>query len=410
MNSYHLIVIGGGAAGFFGALAAKQLLPDSPVLILEKTSQLLSKVRISGGGRCNVTHSCFDPVALAKHYPRGEKALIGPFTRFQSRDTVEWFQTRGVELKTEEDGRMFPATDSSQTIINCLLKEAQKLKVEIELKQNIIDVNYKDNYFELQLASGETKRSKNLLLATGSHPHGHAFAKKFGHTIQEPVPSLFTFNIPESPLKDLAGISIPKATVSIPGTHLVQTGPLLITHWGFSGPAVLRLSAWGARLFHEKNYKTPMAVQWIPDTSYEKVLEALVQCRQKAPAQNLAALNPFQLPKNLWKKLLELCVIEDRKRLSEIGNAPLKTLASKLYADTYLIDGKTTYKEEFVTCGGISLNEVDFKTLESRLQKRLFFAGEILDIDGITGGFNFQNAWTTGWLAGKAIASAKLDN
>lgn len=399
MDQFDFISIGGGAAGFFGALAAKASHPSSRVLILERTSQLLSKVRISGGGRCNVTHACFDPKILVQNYPRGSKCLIGPFTRFQPKDTIEWFAQRGVTLKTEGDGRMFPMTDSSQTIIDCLMAEAKKLGVEIRLKQHIESVEYAEGQFVLTLSTKETIACKRLLLATGSHPQGHQFAKAFGHTVQDLVPSLFTFNIPNSPLHDLAGISVPQATVTIVDSPFIQTGPLLITHWGFSGPAVLKLSAFGARWLHDRGYKAQVRIQWLP-MRLEAVQSQLRVWRKDHAAQAIGTGNPFGLPKSLWKRFLDLCSIDAAKRTGELSNDALTRLSQKLVADTYSIDGKTTYKEEFVTCGGITLDEVNFKTMESRLRPGLHFAGEILDIDGITGGFNFQNAWTTSWLAG----------
>ncbi len=405
IESFNIIVIGGGAAGFFAALTAKKTNPSASVLLLEKSSHLLNKVRISGGGRCNVSHACFDPVQLAQNYPRGGKALIGPFTRFQPRDTVLWFESRGVELKTESDGRMFPVSDSSQTIIDCLLQEAKKLTVEVRTRQLVESINKNESRFRIALASGGGLECDALLLATGSSPQGYAFAKAFGHTIQEPVPSLFTFNVPAFSLKDLAGISVEQATLHIVGSDFSQKGPLLITHWGFSGPAALKLSAWGARWLNEKNYHVQLSIDWLPDLSNERTIDLLRALRKESPAQCVANKNPFYLPKNLWKRLVDLSGIDSGKRLSEIGNEGLARLCSRLKADVYSVEGKTTHKEEFVTCGGVALDEINFKTMESRLCKRLFFAGEVLDIDAVTGGFNFQNAWTTGWLAGHAMAS-----
>jgi hypothetical protein len=405
LSEFDFVVVGGGAAGFFAALAAKTARPDASVLIVERTSNLLSKVRISGGGRCNVTHSCFDPKQLVQNYPRGSKSLIGPFTRFQPRDTIEWFAERGVELKTESDGRMFPTTDSSQTIIDCLMNEAKKIGVEIRLKQTIEAITFSDGRFTLSLGSLGNIYAKRVLLATGSHPQGHNFAKAFGHTIQDLVPSLFTFNIPNSPLHDLAGISVPQACVTIVDSPYTQTGPLLITHWGFSGPAVLKLSAFGARWLHDRGYKAEVRINWIPALSKDAVMTALKAFKQENGAQAIGTGNPFMFPKSLWRRFVELAGIDLKKRLCDVGNEALSALCGRLTADIYSIEGKTTYKEEFVTCGGVTLDEVNFKTMESRLQPGLHFAGEILDIDGITGGFNFQNAWTTGWLAGQALGS-----
>lgn len=403
---FTVVVIGGGAAGFFGAITAKKANPKSTVILIEKTAQLLSKVRVSGGGRCNVTHSCFDSRKLAQHYPRGEKELIGPFSRFQPRDTVEWFESRGVRLKTEEDGRVFPITDDSQTIINCLLLEAQKLGVEIRLKQKLEEVIAKEGRFLLQIASQESLEVDRLLLATGSSPQGYAFAKSLGHTIQEPVPSLFTFNVPTSALIDLAGASIEDAEISIPGQpELIQRGPLLLTHWGFSGPAALKLSAWGARTFFEKKYAFELCINWLPSFSREQILRKLCSLRENNPQRILDNEVPFKLPKNLWRRFLDILELDGKKRVAEISNAEFNKLTDCLHASRYSVKGRTTYKEEFVTCGGVSLKEIDFKKMESRIRKGLFFAGEILDIDGVTGGFNFQNAWTTAWIAGNAMAT-----
>ncbi len=402
---FNHIIIGGGAAGFFAALTAKQANPDARVLLLEKSIQLLSKVRISGGGRCNVTHACFDPKHLVQNYPRGNKALIGPFTRFQPLNTIEWFESHAVALKTEEDGRIFPVTDSSQTIIDCLMLEAQRQKIEIRIKQAVEQIQKQKHCFQIKLKSGEIVESDTVLLATGSSPQGYAFSKAFGHTIQEPVPSLFTFNVPASPLIDLAGISVERATLQLVDSPYSQTGPLLITHWGFSGPAALKLSAWGARWLHSHNYKARLSINWLPDYPQKNVMEQLLMLRKTDPMRNLATINPFRLPKNFWKMLLELAGIDGKKRLAELSNEHFSLIGNLLQNNIYNIEGKTTYKEEFVTCGGVTLDEVNFKTMESRLCPGLFFAGEILDVDGVTGGFNFQNAWTTGWISGQSMAN-----
>lgn len=378
MKKVDFVVIGGGAAGIFAAIEAKRSHPDCSVLVLEKSAVLLSKVRISGGGRCNVTHACFDPKELSKNYPRGGKELIGPFHRFGPRDTVEWFNSRGVDLKTESDGRMFPTTDTSETIIHCLLTEAKKLGVEIAMRQKVEGITKEEGLFLIQLEEKEIFASA-LLLATGSSPQGYEWAKQLGHTIEQPVPSLFTFNVPTSPLLDLAGISV-KAELHIRGMPYSQTGPVLLTHWGFSGPAAIKLSAWAARELHEKNYQVELIVNWLPNMNVEEIYEAL-----KNSSYPL-------LPKNLWKRF-----VGDQKSHKE-----LRRLAEKLHADPYQVQGKTTYKEEFVTCGGVRLNEVNFQTMESKLCPGLYFAGEILNIDGVTGGFNFQNAWTTGFIAGSS--------
>lgn len=391
-------VIGGGAAGFFAALTAKERNPSARVVILEKTAVLLSKVRVSGGGRCNVTHACFSPKELVLSYPRGHKELLGPFHLFAPKDTIAWFESRGVAIKAEEDGRCFPVSDSSETIIRALVDEAKKLGVIIELRQNIEKIEQTLDGFTLFVKGREQVHAKKVILATGSSSAGFAFAESLGHTIEPPVPSLFTFNIPDFALKDLSGISFAKAGVSIRGTSFSYEGPLLITHFGLSGPAVLKLSAFAARYLHEKNYTVEIAVRWIPDLSLEQIQEALLALKKRLPAASLISENPFHLPKNFWKTF-----VHDTKRLNDFSVKELTSLATRLFADVYLMNGKTTHKEEFVTCGGVSLKEVSFKTMESKKCPGLFFAGEILDIDGITGGFNFQNAWTTGFIAGTSL-------
>jgi predicted Rossmann fold flavoprotein len=397
-----LLVIGGGAAGFFAALAAKGANPHAQVVLLEKSAVLLAKVRVSGGGRCNVTHNCFDPKLLTQNYPRGNRELLGPFHRFQPRDTIAWFEARGVELKTEKDGRMFPITDSSQTIIDCLTREAHELGVEIRLKQKIEKIEKCPGGFQVFLADQEPLFATALVLATGSGKEGHAWAHALGHTIVEPVPSLFTFNIPNSPLAHLSGIAVDPVTVTLPEAKLSQTGPLLITHFGLSGPAVLKLSAWAARELHAANYHAPVKLNWLTGHKEDELFETLRAAKQSHPQQTLAGANPWRLPKNLWNTLIGQLA---EHRLSTLADKQLRGLAHHLQNDTYTIEGKTTHKEEFVTCGGIALPEVDFKTLQSKICPGLYFAGEILDIDGVTGGFNFQNAWTTGYLAGTHAAN-----
>ena len=388
-----LVVIGGGAAGFFGAINAAEKNRADRVILLEKTATLLAKVRISGGGRCNVTHACFEPKQLVQNYPRGGKALLGPFHRFQPKDTIAWFEQRGVELKTEEDGRMFPITDSSQTIIACLMQAADNAGVEIRLQQKIETLDKVDGKFHVAGLEADA-----VLLATGSQPKGLALAEKLGHTLVPLVPSLFTFNIPNFPLEELAGISVDPAQVDMGGVP--QKGPLLITHWGFSGPAALKLSAWEARTLHSHDYQTTLHVNWLPSIS--NLADHLLSFKSQNGPQTLSR-PAVPLPRNLWKKLLEIHAFDPQKRWCDLPNKELLRLASLLQKDPYPVSGKTTYKQEFVTCGGIPLDEVNFKTLESRLCPGLFFAGEILDIDGITGGFNFQNAWTTSYLASQAM-------
>jgi predicted flavoprotein YhiN len=451
------VIIGGGAAGMFASLAAKEANPAARVILLEKSSVLLSKVRISGGGRCNVTHACFDPRLLAQNYPRGHKELLGPFHRFQPRDTISWFEAHGVVLKTEADGRLFPITDSSQTIIDCLIHQAQVLGVEIRCKQKVkrisrlarISHTFSDSSHTLHddLASqtgeavllehcprsfkrqsrsaerrsvqkkcekfglestfqvdleGEELLTPKLLLATGNSVDGYSWAQSLGHTIQEPVPSLFTFNIDNFSLAHLSGITLDPVKISIEKAKLSQTGSLLITHFGFSGPAVLKLSAWAARFLKQCHYQTDITINWLPNFAEEEIFQLLSTYKNSHPHQKVSGENPWRLPKNLWYTLLQAIAEEQWIALS---NKQLRVLSAQLHHSVYPLFGKTTHKEEFVTCGGISLNEIDLKTLESKICPGLFFAGEILDIDGVTGGFNFQNAWTTGYIAGSRACS-----
>ena len=389
-----LIVLGGGAAGIFAALTAKAAHPSQKVLVLEKSAKLLTKVKISGGGRCNVTHSQFDPKALIQHYPRGGKELLGPFHRFQPKDTIEWFEKRGVKLKTEEDGRIFPTTDRSETIIRCLLDEASKLGVEIWTVKKVEKIE-KGEHFTLY-CKDQILETRQLLLATGSSKEGHQFAQELGVTITPTVPSLFTFNVPSSPLKELSGVALNAVELKI-ASH-TQRGPLLITHFGFSGPAAIKLSAWSARELAAKNYCDILYINWLPQYSLEESAGALLALKKQNPQKELQAANLFPIPKSLWKLF-----VKNFGKIRDIPNKALFQLAEKLHRDPYQVEGKTTNKEEFVTCGGVLLQEVDFKTMQSKKCPGLYFAGEILDIDGVTGGFNFQSAWTTGYLAGRAI-------
>lgn len=401
MNTFDVIIIGGGAAGIFSAVQAKAFSPEATVLVLEKTAVVLAKVKVSGGGRCNVTHSCFDPRSLSQNYPRGHKELIGPFHGFQPSDTITWFEERGVTLKTEEDGRIFPTTDSSQTIINCLLTEARDLGVEIRLRQKISDVKHINSQFHLTAQDGTILVAKKLILATGNSPDGHRWAEELGHTIQSPVPSLFTFNVPTSPLAHLSGIAHNPVELQIAQTSFEQTGPLLITHFGFSGPAAIKLSAWGARHLHEKQYRVELLINWLPNLTREEIVAKILKLKAQHPQKILLGENLFYLSKNLWKAFLDRVNIGER-RLNDISSQAVQQLTTLLNRDTFAVEGKTTHKEEFVTCGGVDLKEVDFKTMQSKVCPGLFFAGEILDIDGVTGGFNFQNAWTTGFLSGRS--------
>jgi len=411
-------VVGGGAAGFFSAITCAKMYPQARVTLLEAGRQLLAKVRISGGGRCNATHACFDPAILVQNYPRGGKALRGAFTRFQPRDTVEWFASHSVTLKTEADGRMFPVTDDSATIVNCLIRAAEDAGVQIRtgdavvlVKQLTWDIG-EDGHapstaprFEIELKSGEKLKCDRLLLATGSNPSGFKWAKDLGHTIELPVPSLFTFNISDSRIQDLAGVSVANAKVKLPGAKLEQSGPLLITHWGLSGPAVLKLSAWGARFLHDRHYRAPVLINWLPQYNPEVLRQQLLGVKSQLSHRLVVSSCPFPIPRRLWERLTSAIGIDEPKRWADISNKTLDKLLQELVQGEYQITGKGAFKEEFVTCGGVNLKEVDFKTMESRRCRGLYFAGEILDIDGVTGGFNFQSAWTTAWLAGSAIGT-----
>lgn len=398
------IVVGGGAAGFFGAIACAKANPEMAVTLLEASRRPLHKVRISGGGRCNVTHACFDAAMLVRHYPRGGKALRGAFSRFQPRDTVNWFETRGVRLKTEADGRMFPTTDDSETIAQCLLQTARQAGVQLETQQPVASVSREKSGFAVRLRGGEVRECDRLLLATGSNPKGYQIARDLGHTVLDPVPSLFTFEIGDRPLQALAGVSVAEVEVSLPEAKLTQTGALLVTHWGLSGPAVLKLSAWGARFLRDRRYRAKLRVNWLPQHNGETLRHLLLDTKQEHPRKAVGTFSPVDLSRRLWLYLLERGAIDPQTRWAELSKKAIARLLTQLLQCEYEISGKGVFKDEFVTCGGVKLQEVNFKTLESRRCPQLYFAGEILDIDGVTGGFNFQNAWTTSWLAGQAMA------
>jgi predicted Rossmann fold flavoprotein len=402
-----IVVAGGGAAGFFAAVTAARLRRESEVVLLEKGPQFLSKVRISGGGRCNVTHACFDPREFSRRYPRGGRALIGAFHRFQAEDTVEWFRERGVMLKTEADGRMFPVTDSSTTIIDCLVEEAKRCGVQLRTRCGIESVSIRsEGGFDLADGNGESICADRLLLATGGCRSAKAgsLAESLGHRIEPPVPSLFTFHIATPWLRKLPGLSLPDVEVSVPGTKLKERGPLLVTHWGVSGPSILRLSAWGARELHDRGYAFPLRIRWLPDLRAEVIRSELQRRRETEPARLVANSQFPPLPARLWEQLVSAAGIAPDTRWAKLPGSGRDVLARLLDGTELPVSGKSTNKDEFVTCGGVRLREVDFRTMESRVTPGLFFAGEILDIDGITGGFNFQAAWTTGWIAGYAMA------
>jgi predicted Rossmann fold flavoprotein len=401
-----IVVIGGGAAGFFGAIQAAESNPKANVIILEAGKEPLVKVRISGGGRCNVTHNCFDASQLVNYYPRGGKALRGAFSRFQPQDTIKWFESRRVKLKTEADGRMFPVTDNSETIVNCLRESVSFAGVHLRLNSAVKSVEKVDNSFIIDLKTGDKIRADKVLIATGSSPFGYRTAQNLGHSLASPVPSLFTLQISDSRLKDLLGVSVDKVRVCLGGTKLEQIGPLLITHWGVSGPAILKLSAWGARVLHENHYRMPLTINWLIDYHPEKLREILLKTKSEYPKRKLFNYCPFDdLPKRLWQSLLSYLTVNGETLWTELSKNTLNRLMTELQQGTYQIKGKGVFKEEFVTCGGVNLKEVDFKTMESKICPGLYFAGEVLDIDGVTGGFNFQSAWTTGYLAGQAMGN-----
>jgi predicted Rossmann fold flavoprotein len=404
-----VVVVGGGAAGFFAAIAcAEKLGAAGEVTVYETTANPLAKVRVSGGGRCNVTHACFEPRELVKRYPRGGRELIGAFHRFQPRDTVAWFAARGVELKTEEDGRMFPVTDDSATIVECLTAAAEKAGVRVCTSLGVRTVEAARGGFWLTLTDGSNVRAEKLLLATGGNRSsaGFTIAERLGHTIEPLVPSLFTFHIDDARLIGLSGVAVENVTVAIPGTKLRESGALLVTHWGLSGPAILKLSAWGARELAARNYEFSVAVNFAPPHSRETLARELEAVRAKNPRKQIATWSPLAMPQRLWERLVTSSGIPATTPWTGIANAALAQLATQITAAEFKVVGKSLFKEEFVTCGGVRLSEVDFRRMESRKCPGLHFAGEVLDIDGVTGGFNFQSAWTTGVIAGEAMATA----
>lgn len=404
MQSATIAIIGGGAAGFFAALSAKKHFPNKRVIIFEKSSKVLSKVKISGGGRCNVTNACFDNRKLAAFYPRGENNLRKAFEIFNAQSTVDWFESRNVPLKTFPDNCIFPQSNDSQSIIDCLLKESLALGVEIKFNQSITSIEVEQDSFKL-FTREDNFSVERVIVTTGGQPKrsGLEWLEKLGHEIIEPVPSLFTFNMPANPIRDLMGNVVEKATVKVEGTKLIGKGPLLVTHWGMSGPAILQLSAWGARVLFEKNYQFAVLVNWLDDEKELDLHKRLDQIIREHGEKMIGNLNPFPMTSRLWNFLLEKTGIHPEMRWKDLGNKIRNKLVNTLLSDRYEVSGKTTFKEEFVTAGGISLHDVNFKTMESKLVPGMFFAGELLDIDGITGGFNFQAAWTTGFIAGKSV-------
>jgi predicted Rossmann fold flavoprotein len=421
-----LIVIGGGAAGVFCAVNAARRNPQLQVTLLEKTTKLLSKVKVSGGGRCNATHALFDIAEMSKRYPRGQNFVKKTFHQFFTTDTIQWFEARGVQLKAEKDGRMFPVTDSSQTIIDCLMNEANRHGVEIRMNAEVkelavsslqfatsdpsfttTDNGKKKQGFELVLANRQLLTTDYVCIACGGYPKTSMFQwlQNLGHTIAEPVPSLFTFNLPKHPITELMGVSVEKARVKIEGTKLVEEGPVLVTHWGLSGPAVLRLSAWGARELAIKSYEFKVHLNWLSQFNEQSLKETFKNFRISNSTKKIINHNFGQLPNRLWQFLLEQSGVNEELRFSDLPAKNENALIKNLVDYVVEVKGKTTFKEEFVTSGGISLSEIDANTMMSKKLPNLFFAGEILDVDGITGGFNFQHAWTSGWIAAKHIAS-----
>lgn len=397
-------ILGGGAAGFFAAISCKHHHPGAKVTLIEKSNKTLSKVKVSGGGRCNVTNGCESNAEFLKHYPRGQKHLKKTFGQFNRADTVTWFEDRGVQLKTEDDGRMFPVTDDSQTIIDCLRNEVKKLGIKVLTGEAVGSLDQEKNGFYIKFKSGEVRHYQQVIVATGGSPKlsGYDWLRSLQIKIVDPVPSLFTFNIPEeAKLKALMGLSVSEATVKIQGTKMTQSGPLLITHWGLSGPAVLKLSAWGAKELHAMNYDFKIQINWTGELNEEQLREDLNRRIQDSGKKKISNARLADLPGRLWDYLLDRAGLNTSSVWSEVGKKDKNRLINLLVNDHYQVKGKTTFKEEFVTCGGVDLAEVDFHTMESRMHKGLFFAGEVLNIDGVTGGFNFQAAWSTGYVAGK---------
>ena len=399
-----VIIIGGGAAGFFTAINAKEMNPSLEITILEKGKEVLQKVKISGGGRCNVTHACFEPKELVKFYPRGEKELLGPFHQFMTGDTFEWFENNGIPLKIEKDNRVFPESNTSQTIIDCFLGKTKALGIPV-LKNHGVNSIKKQGDSWLVTTKEQQFVCDAVVMAAGSSKKVWELSKALRHSIISPVPSLFTFNIKDSRIKDLLGISVPNATVQLEDTNLEASGPLLITHWGMSGPAILKLSAFGARVLAEKNYEYQVQVNWLSRPTH-KIVNVLLNLKKKHSKKQVIVRSPFEeIPKRLWERFVLATTIKTTFNWADISHEQIDALANQLTKSVYIAKGKSTFKEEFVTAGGVDLREINFKNFESKLQNNLFFVGEVLNIDAVTGGFNFQNAWTGGWLCAKALAS-----
>lgn len=404
MHIFDVIVVGGGASGFFTALNLAEQRPDLRIAILERGKEVLAKVKISGGGRCNVTHACFVPNVLTKFYPRGERELRGPFSTFCTGDVMQWFDDRGVTLKIEDDGRVFPESDNSQTIIDCFLEEAQQANIKISTQTIVQNIVKADGIWQVS-TSKDTYSCKHLVMATGSNTKIWDLCTSFGHSIVAPVPSLFTFNTKDDRLQNLMGVSAPMVSLKVKNSNLKANGPLLITHWGLSGPAILRLSAWGARELFDKSYHFELVVNWTNDFVFDEVLDELMENKTESPKKTIAKYPQYNLTHRLWQQLVKAADISEVLTWADVTKKQLVKLAEQLTQCTFAINGKSTFKEEFVTAGGIELKEINFKTMESKLIENLYFTGEVLNIDAITGGFNFQNAWTTGFLAAQSITN-----
>lgn len=413
MNRRKIVVVGGGAAGFFTAINAAENLKcrgiNVDVRILELSGATLKKVKISGGGRCNVTHNLFEPRAFCERYPRGAKELLSAFQRFQARDTVEWFKSRGVELVAEDDGRMFPHTNTSETIIQCFLDSAKEAGVQLQLNHKVEAIRQQeDQSFVVEIKNGESIEADAVMIATGSTAHGYQLAKNLGHTITELAPSLFSFKVEDSLLTDLSGLSFENTEVKllIPGEKtFTESGPLLITHWGVSGPAVLKISAWAAREMLHADYQADLKINWLGLKRLDDVLLLLKRIRSDSVKSQVHNIYPEQLAKRFWLKVLAKAEVAEDKRWADVSNKKLQQLAQILFASEFKVLGKNRFKDEFVECGGVSLKEIDFKTMQSKICPGLYFAGEVLDVDGITGGFNFQNAWTGAWIAAQHMTN-----
>lgn len=401
IQNFDIIIVGGGAAGFFTALNIAEKKPKLKIAILERGKEVLTKVRISGGGRCNVTHACFEPNELVKFYPRGEKELRGPFHQFCSGDTIAWFEEHGVALKIEEDGRMFPESNSSQTIIDCFTQLADKLHIKVYTGESVQAIYKAEEHWKIT-TQNDNFTCAALVMATGSNPKIWELLQEMGHTIVPPVPSLFTFNIKDKRIKELPGVAA-KATVAVKGTKLISTGPLLITHWGMSGPAILKLSAWGARILAEKNYQFTIVVNWLNDVDAEDAEKTLKELKLEHAKKAVSKKSPFDFPNRLWESMVIASGIETETKWADLSRIQLQQLVVELTSAPYQVNGKSTFKEEFVTAGGIDLREINFKTMQSKKHDNLYFSGEIVNIDAITGGFNFQNAWTSGFIAAQSI-------